>query len=244
LRANPAWIPIVVFRAMLVICTQAREVGAVNVGGESVLNRVHICVQIMDRLVDFVADRPGTQVLLVPSTRDVHHDPVFPQPAMPGPGLPAAIKQLPNPATFSLNNVVVGVCSQDFLKQVRPPRAAPLPFPLSCLPVALIGHCRLTAAAHGLLLACGLFCHLQKGLRDDRRRSACAILPVRASACSSVLHHRLGEALGRQWFPLERTCRLADTSALRIQVSSQDLAKGPTADRMAALASHIVGQRK
>ncbi len=73
----------------------------------------------MDRLVDFVAESPRTHVLLVPSTRDAHHDPVFPQSAMLDHALPRGIMELPNPATFQVNEVVVGVSSTDFLKQVR-----------------------------------------------------------------------------------------------------------------------------
>ena len=75
-------------------------------------------MQVMDRLVDFAADCPTTWVLLVPSTRDAHHDPVFPQSAMHEHSLPRGIMQLHNPATFSVNEIVIGVSSPDFLKQV------------------------------------------------------------------------------------------------------------------------------
>ena len=44
------------------------------------------------------------RLLLVPSTRDVHHKPVFPQPPFPSPSLKSSTKRnvssLPNPATF------------------------------------------------------------------------------------------------------------------------------------------------
>lgn len=74
--------------------------------------------QVLGRLREFVEGTPGTQVLLVPSGRDAHADPVFPQAAFPASGLPASIRQLPNPATFRLNELIFGVASPDFLKQV------------------------------------------------------------------------------------------------------------------------------
>ena len=67
------------------------------------------------------ASGPGASghVALVPSTRDVHHDAVFPAPllALP-PGAPPNLHALPNPATFRVNEVVLGVATPDLLKHL------------------------------------------------------------------------------------------------------------------------------
>lgn len=61
----------------------------------------------------------------MPSGRDAHADPVFPQAAFPAPhGLPASVRLLPNPATFRANEIVIGAASPDFLKQVMAPSHA------------------------------------------------------------------------------------------------------------------------
>ncbi len=57
-------------------------------------------------------DSTSKQVVIVPSTRDAHHDPCFPQPPfsagiMPAPGLSLA----PNPCTIRVNDCVIGVCA-------------------------------------------------------------------------------------------------------------------------------------
>lgn len=59
-----------------------------------------------------------TEIVLVPSIRDVHHDPVFPQPPFRC-ALPRGIRAHTNPATFRVNEVVVGAAAPDTLKQVR-----------------------------------------------------------------------------------------------------------------------------
>ena len=74
-------------------------------------------LQVLEPLAAFAAGT-GTQVLLVPSTRDAHADPVFPQPPLPRAGLPGGPRMLPNPATFRVNEVVIGVTTPDYLKQV------------------------------------------------------------------------------------------------------------------------------
>ncbi|CAL8467288.1 g6825 [Coccomyxa elongata] len=75
--------------------------------------------QVLDRLRDFAEANPATQVLLMPSGRDAHADPLFPQAAFPAArGLPASVRLLPNPATFRANEIVIGAASPDFLKQV------------------------------------------------------------------------------------------------------------------------------
>jgi DNA polymerase alpha subunit B len=60
------------------------------------------------------AEREGvsTRVLLVPSTRDAHHDPVLPQPPLPA---CAGAATLANPAVFACDEVVVGCCAADWL---------------------------------------------------------------------------------------------------------------------------------
>lgn len=57
--------------------------------------------QVLAQLVEYAAG-PGarTRLLLMPSARDVHHDAVFPQPALPADLLGAEVLGLPNPCTF------------------------------------------------------------------------------------------------------------------------------------------------
>lgn len=59
----------------------------------------------------------------MPSTRDAHHDPCFPQPpfssaVMPAPGLTLA----PNPCTIRVNDCVIGVCAGmlEYCVQMQP----------------------------------------------------------------------------------------------------------------------------
>lgn len=59
-----------------------------------------------------------TQIVLVPSTRDLHHDPVFPQPPFPSglvPGLAGQFTFAPNPCTLRVADCVLGVCAEDVM---------------------------------------------------------------------------------------------------------------------------------
>lgn len=69
---------------------------------------------VLARLAAYEAAVGGaTKVVLMPSTRDVHAAPVFPQPPLaPAPGVAAS---LANPSTFRSNEVVVGATSADWL---------------------------------------------------------------------------------------------------------------------------------
>ncbi len=83
----------------------------------------HAVWQVVDRLDEFLEGAGSTcQVVLVPSTRDVHHSPVFPQPPLPLESVPTRHPQqvtlLPNPATFACNEVVVGVVTSDVVKHL------------------------------------------------------------------------------------------------------------------------------
>ncbi|KAK9825396.1 hypothetical protein WJX81_000373 [Elliptochloris bilobata] len=61
----------------------------------------------------------GAHVALVPSPRDVHHDAVFPAPPLVlPPCAPINLHALPNPTTFRVNEVVVGVATPDLLKHL------------------------------------------------------------------------------------------------------------------------------
>ena len=79
--------------------------------------------QVIER-VDSFLDGAGahTQVVLVPSIRDVHHHAVFPQPPLPLDSMrsrhPQAFTCLPNPAIFSCNEVTVGVVTSDVVKHL------------------------------------------------------------------------------------------------------------------------------
>jgi hypothetical protein len=73
--------------------------------------------QVLGQISRFVA-RVGsrTRVLLLPSTRDLHHHPVLPQPPLPeGQARSAGVTSLANPSTLRCNEVVVGVCAADWL---------------------------------------------------------------------------------------------------------------------------------
>jgi hypothetical protein len=57
-------------------------------------------MQVLDQLAAFSSANSGVRVLVMPSVRDVHHHPVFPQPPLPAqPQLPSLIN-LPSPATL------------------------------------------------------------------------------------------------------------------------------------------------
>ncbi|XP_056657329.1 DNA polymerase alpha subunit B-like isoform X2 [Monodelphis domestica] len=61
----------------------------------------------------------GTHLVFVPSLRDVHHQPVYPQPPFSYPELPKEDKQrvhfVSDPCTLSVNGVVLGLTSTDLL---------------------------------------------------------------------------------------------------------------------------------
>ena len=59
----------------------------------------------------------GTHVVLVPSTRDVHHWPVFPQLPMTGQA-PENVLLVGNPFTFQCQGVTFGVMTTDVLRHL------------------------------------------------------------------------------------------------------------------------------
>ena len=70
--------------------------------------------RVAAQLADFSSKVDGvTKILLVPTPRDVHHDPIFPQGPMPD--NTEDITHLPNPCTFKCNDVVLGCSSVDWL---------------------------------------------------------------------------------------------------------------------------------
>ncbi|OWM89734.1 hypothetical protein CDL15_Pgr024482 [Punica granatum] len=78
-------------------------------------------VEIMRKLrdyVDYLGD--AARVVLVPSIRDANHDFVFPQPGfdIPSSNLNNQITNLTNPGIFEANQVKVGCCTVDILKQL------------------------------------------------------------------------------------------------------------------------------
>ena len=87
-------------------------------GLEELLREEEACLQVLNKLRDFVGEGScRTSIVLLPSIRDVHHDPVFPQPPFRS-ALPPSISTLTNPATFRVNEVVIGAATSDTLKQV------------------------------------------------------------------------------------------------------------------------------
>jgi DNA polymerase alpha subunit B len=81
----------------------------------------------------------ATRVVLLPSPRDVHHDLTFPAGPLPADGADAAVVQLPNPATFKCNEVVLGCSSVDWLMACTKEEASRSSAPVDRLP-ALAGH--------------------------------------------------------------------------------------------------------
>ncbi|XP_020220772.1 DNA polymerase alpha subunit B [Cajanus cajan] len=76
--------------------------------------------EILRKLEDYVECMGSARVLLVPSIRDASHDFVFPQPAFDInlPDLKSQIACLGNPGVFEANEVKVGCCTVDILKQI------------------------------------------------------------------------------------------------------------------------------
>ncbi len=60
----------------------------------------------------------GTRIVVLPSPDDAHHLPVFPQPPARAPGDMPNVEFLPNPATFTINDVTFGVVGTDVLKHL------------------------------------------------------------------------------------------------------------------------------
>ena len=82
-----------------------------------------LAAQVIDRLDDYLGSAgSGCHVVLVPSTRDVHHHPVFPQTPLPPETVPTRHPQqftlLRNPGTFACNEVEVGVVTSDVVKHL------------------------------------------------------------------------------------------------------------------------------
>ncbi|KAK9276974.1 hypothetical protein L1049_006513 [Liquidambar formosana] len=78
-------------------------------------------LEILRRLQDYVEYMgSAAHVILVPSVRDANHDFVFPQPAFDihPPDLKHQITSLTNPGIFYANEVKVGCCTVDILKQI------------------------------------------------------------------------------------------------------------------------------
>ncbi|EKC98004.1 alpha DNA polymerase [Trichosporon asahii var. asahii CBS 8904] len=78
--------------------------------------------QIASRLARINEESPGTVVILIPSVRDLlSRHAAFPQAMLErdGLGLSKRVKVLPNPCTFSLNEVVISTSSVDTLFHLR-----------------------------------------------------------------------------------------------------------------------------
>lgn len=88
-------------------------------------------MEVLRRLQDYVEYMgSAARVILVPSTRDANHDFVFPQPAFDvntSADLKHQITFLANPGVFSANEVRVGGCSVDILKQLSSEEISRIP---------------------------------------------------------------------------------------------------------------------
>eukprot|EP00887_Chlorella_sp_A99_P006184 scaffold3.g6184.t1 len=86
--------------------------------------------RVVAQLEKFCSSPAGrqTRVLLLPAVRDVHHDPLFPQPPLEAVAVPGreegAVLPVANPATLQLNEVVLGCSSADWLLGVGAQEAA------------------------------------------------------------------------------------------------------------------------
>ncbi|KAI4368483.1 hypothetical protein MLD38_017037 [Melastoma candidum] len=77
-------------------------------------------VEILQKLRDYVEYQgDASQIVLLPSVRDSHHDFVFPQPgfAIP-PDLKYQVASLTNPGMMEANEVQIGCCTVDILKHL------------------------------------------------------------------------------------------------------------------------------
>lgn len=68
-------------------------------------------------LTSLLAILSHTSIVIVPSTRDLQHLSVFPQPAMEGPK-PEGLLYLSNPSTFSCRGVTFGIVTTDVLRHI------------------------------------------------------------------------------------------------------------------------------
>lgn len=77
--------------------------------------------QFLANLTDFLSDSPDSQILIIPSVRDIISDhAVFPQGEFKMRlAVDPRIRFLPNPCRFSLNDVTFGVTSVDVLFHLR-----------------------------------------------------------------------------------------------------------------------------
>lgn len=80
--------------------------------------------QVLPRLMSWQRQNPSTRLVIMPSTRDAHHAPVFPQPAMPAPD---SVTSIQNPSSFAANDVSVAAVSHDVLKHLSASEVSRVP---------------------------------------------------------------------------------------------------------------------
>jgi len=71
-------------------------------------------LQVLERLH---AVDSSTHVALIPSTRDIHHWPVFPQAPLEG-AAPENVTFMGNPSTFRCGGITFGAVTTDILKHM------------------------------------------------------------------------------------------------------------------------------
>ena len=91
--------------------------------------------RVLRKLEDFVAQLGDSapQIVLVPSTRDAHHTPVFPQPPFAAEAS-HRIHFAPNPAQLNVGGVGLACCSADVLFALGASELASAPKPGAARP--------------------------------------------------------------------------------------------------------------
>lgn len=86
--------------------------------------------EVCARLRDYCEEMgPGARVVLVPSTRDAHHDFLFPQPPFNVHAFDHThqISCVANPGIFCLNEITIGICTVDVLRHLSSEEISRIP---------------------------------------------------------------------------------------------------------------------
>ncbi|KAK9805391.1 hypothetical protein WJX73_010376 [Symbiochloris irregularis] len=152
----------------------------------------------------------GTQAVMLPSTRDVHHEPLFPQPPfhLDGGG---DVVMAPNPAMLQVGPVTVGAVTTDVLRHLSPVEAARSQRPANRM-VSLASHLvtqrsfyPLYPAAPGAVLDTSRGAHLRMACTPDILITPSDLTsfakPLLLQSCTPAVHSDFvrEQALGPIW---------------------------------------------